>query len=249
MGRLVETFHTRIDSLKVIFESYSALHEVYRGVLVAANVPQSKIDLYDKTKKSAEEKQKNLSDSLHTQAFILMTGAVEALLKDILEDLILENFIKMNTVSGITFTLDEMKRIIHKSEQGEFVSIQLAESVIRQLFNNKNAQEKINFQNTQTMTSTFQRMFSIDIASDNTELLNRITVTWMKRHVLVHSDGNVDKRYVNNTKKVGYEIEDEGDKIIITRASYNDAKKDFEDLFEILESKIRDKGLTIDGLG
>ncbi|MBH2007128.1 hypothetical protein I8H83_00820 [Candidatus Saccharibacteria bacterium] len=250
MGKIVEAFYSRTESLKVIFESYSSLHEVYRGVLVAANVSQDKMALYDKTKKSAKAKQQELSDSLHTQAFILMTGGVEALLKDVLEDLILENLIKMNNIGGIVFTLDEMKKIIEKNEQGDFVSIQLAESVIRQIFNNKNANEKINFQNIQTTAATFQRMFGIDISSDNEDLLKRIALIWMKRHVLVHSDGVVDARYLNNSKKiVASETEREGERIVITKSLYDEAKDDFIALFCVIEDTITKKGLKIDGIG
>ncbi len=247
MGVLVAILQQRTESLKDIFSSYNALHSVYRGVLASASVLDDKLALYDRTKKSAEAIEKGLSDSLHTQAFILMAGSVEALLKDLLEELILENFPKMNTIAGVSFSLHEMKNIIQKSEQDDSVSIKLAESVIRQLFDTKNAQEKINFQNTQSMEDIFRKLFGVQL-DDKRELIDRIHILWQKRHTLVHSDGVVDKRFLHNVSKVGYSGEIEGNRIVMSKIDYDSAKHDFEELFDALEMKIAEKDLCIVGL-
>lgn len=249
MNVLINAFKARTSSLEVIFKSYSSLHQVYGGVLKAANVPDDKLKLYDRTKRSADDIQRELSDALHTQAFILMTGSVEALLKDMLDDLILENFTKMNSISGVTFSIGEMKRILKGGEQEEFVINQLAESTIRQLNNVQNKSEMVNFQNTQSMQDILQRMFGISLNNLDAALLPAIHIYWQKRHALVHSDGIVDNRYINNTGVIGHTEETKGDKIVITKQIYDRAKQDFEAMFEGIEGAIKDKGLAITGLG
>lgn len=249
MNILIDAFRARTNSLEVIFMSYSSLHDVYRSILEAANVPKDKLALYNRTKRSAEDIQRELSDALHTQAFILMTGSVEALLKDMLDDLILENFTRINNISGVIFSIAEMKRILKGAEQEEFVINQLAESTIRQLNNVQNKSEIINFQNTKSMQDALQRIFGISLDGLDAALLPAIHVYWQKRHALVHSDGIVDNRYINNTGVIGHVEETKGDKIIITKQIYDRAKQDFEAMFEGIESAIKDKGLAITGLG
>lgn len=245
---LVEAYRSRTSSLGVIFSAFSSLHGVYHAVLRSANVQPHQLELYEKTKKSASSMEKDLSDQLHTQAFILMTGAAEALLKDILDDLILENFHKLNNLKDVSFTISELKRIIKQSEQGEYVSIKLAESVIRQLSNVQDKSSKINFQSIESMRDTLQRMFGIkvDITKD---YYKNIHVYWQKRHALVHSSGVVDRRYVNNVSKVGYNKEAVGDTIIITKRDYDTAKSDFEKMFKDLEYLIVGENLSIEGVG
>lgn len=250
MSNLAEAFESRTKSLSVIFESYSLLHDIYSSVLKSANVPDDKQKLFDNTKTSAREKQNEISDQLHTQAFILMSGRVEALLKDILDSLILENFTKMNNVSNIQFTIGDLKRALDLGEQQpDFVINQLAEMTIGKLSNVKNRNEVVNFQNVQSMKDSFSRMFGLKLENIEEDLLNKIRVYWAKRHLLVHSDGIIDERYKTNTRLAGYDVGSIGDRVTITKTDYDKAKNDYKQMLKCLEEEILSKGLKIEGVG
>lgn len=245
---LAEVLKKRTASLDVIFNSYNILHGVYKGVLVSAKIPEEKMRLYEKTEKSAREKSEEISESLHTQAFILMTGAVEALLKDIHEDLILENFTKLNNLTDVKFTIGDMKSILETSEQDNFVSLKLAERTIDQLSNaGKNPNEKVNFQNIQSMREHFKRLFALDIVIDDS-LVNNLASYWFKRHVLVHSAGITDKRYVSNMAQLGFSAE-EGRNLKITKTEYETSKNDFCSMLDCIERELERKNLAFDGIG
>jgi len=248
MEILSKAFDRRIASLSIIFESYSVLHGVYHAILRSANVPERQYALFEKTRDSAIRKQNEISDSLHTQAFILMTGSAEALLKDLQDDLILENFTRLNNLSDVKFEVGELTKIIKESEQGDFVSLKLAESVIRQLGNgNTNPQEKVNFQNPQSMRDGFSRLFGIQIDT-TTELYLNIRSYWLKRHALVHSEGIADKRYVDNMRKAGFDVK-EGDRVIIAKIDYDRAVGCFRHMFSQIEAELVRLGLSFEGIG
>lgn len=245
---LADVFRKRIKSLGVIFNSYSSLYDVYHGVLKQAALSKDKLTLFENVKKSAQEKESELSDALHTQAYILMTGSAEALLKDLHDDLILENFTRLNNLSDVKFTVGEMTRIIKEGEQTEFVSLKLGESVIKQLSSNtRNPTEKANFQNVQSTRDEFSRLFGIKIDTE-ADVYKRIRAYWYKRHSLVHSSGIADKRYVDNMQKAGFDAK-EGQVIVISKSAYDAAVQDFASMFTDIEKKITELDLQYKGVG
>lgn len=245
---LSDALKKRTASLDVIFDSYNLLHGVYKGVLVSANISESKMSLYEKTEKSAREKSEEISEALHTQAFILMTGAVEALLKDIHDDLIMENFTKLNNLTDVKFTIGDMKAILETSEQDNFVSLKLAERTINQLSSaGRNPSEKVNFQNIQSMRGHFKRLFALDVIIDET-LAKKLASYWFKRHVLVHCAGVTDKRFVDNMNRLGFQTE-EGQDLKISKAEYIASKDDFCRMLDCIEEELIKKKLAFEGIG
>ena len=245
-----ELFKQRVSNIDSIFTSFRDLHQMYSQMLSTANVNSNSLTAFDRMKKSVATKQRQISSRLYAQAFILLTGAAEALLKDVFEDLLVKNFATITGASGLSFTTKELQQAIVDSVDSpaplDDVSAALGHLTISKIFKTKNPTEKINFQNVLTMKSTFLQYFAIDIP--DSVGLSSIHRYWQVRHVLVHNDGVIDERFRHNVKTVGLlQVDDVlGKKIRATKKEFDQATTDFQALFRDLGALIASAGLTSD---
>ena len=247
-NQLSQAFTKRVEPIEVIFGSYRTLYELYMSTLKTANVNSNAIQALENCKKTVDKNQKDISGKLYTQAFILLTGTAEAFINDIFDNLIQENFLSIRKASGVNYSVSDLQRILEENEDREFVSLELANITIKYLHSVKNKSEKINFQNTRSMSTTFKDYFGIGIDLEP-DYMKSIHKYWQMRHAIVHTNAKVDERYKHNVEIVGFTSEKIGSKVIVTKKIYEQCKKDFCTLFDkmedlFIESKFSFRGIV-----
>jgi hypothetical protein len=247
MSSLSDAFIKRTQSIDIIFDSYKTLYNIYSEMMKTANVNKNNLAAFKKCKTTVEKTQEDISTKLHTQAFILLTGSFEAFLNDVFEDLIQENFLSIRKSSGINYSIVDLQRILEQNEDKEFVSLELANLTIKQIHGIKNKKEKVNFQNTQTMADIFESYFDIEIDTKS-EYMKRIHKYWQMRHAIVHTNARVDERYIANVNAIGLKSEELGSVVTITKATYDEVKKDFSLLLNHIEDQLNKLNLSFDGV-
>lgn len=243
-----KSFEDRISSIDSIFSSFKDLHEIYTQVLSGSSVNPNSLKAFERLKSTASNKQQQISNRLYSQAFILLTGTAEALLKDVFEDLLVNNFATISGAAGFSFSTKELQQAIveagNNSEPLDSVSRSLGHLIMYKIFKGTNPSEKINFQNVKTMKSVFEQYFDIVIPdSENLDALHRY---WQVRHVLVHNNGVIDERFTHNVKIVNLLKANEtvGSNVTVTKKDFVQARKDFASMFSDLGVLIASKGLT-----
>ena len=247
MSNLTSAFTKRTQSIDIIFDSYKTLYNIYSEMMKTANVNKNNLAAFKKCKTTVEKTQEDISTKLHTQAFILLTGAFEAFLNDVFEDLIQENFLSIRKASGINYSVIDLQRILEQNEDKESVSLELANLTIKQIHGIKNKKEKVNFQNTQTMADIFESYFDIEIDTKS-EYMKRIHKYWQMRHAIVHTNARVDERYIANVEAVGLKSEKIGSVVTITKTTYDKVKEDFSLLLNHIEDQLNKLNLLFDGV-
>lgn len=236
-------FQERVEEIESIFSSFRTLHALYAGVMKTANVNTNARAAFERAEKSAVEQQEHISQSLYGQGFTLLTGVAEALVKDVFENLVIENFAKLQGANRINFSVGETQDILMMSEVFSDSYEELSKAFGRLARNKlyKNAQnptEKINFQNAETMVSTFKRYLGMEL--DIPDTIKSIHRHWQVRHCIVHTNSVIDKRFLNNVGQVGLLKQDEelGARLRVTKRDYETAKQDFVTLFDQLTKLI-----------
>jgi hypothetical protein len=238
---LVTVFSDRTEDIKSIFSSYKTLYTIYVTTLKNVKANPNSIQAIENAKGSVEKEQKKISNLLHAQGFILLTGAAEALLKDMFVSLLRENFTEIHAPS-VNFSAKEMQDILKQKVSHpvilESVSAELGNLTVEKLFSTKNPIEKVNFQNTETTKDVMKNYFEIELS--DSEYLKSIHKYWQMRHSLVHSGGKIDQRYITNVGKVEMlgRSEKLGKRIAITKAKFDEANEDFLNLFNELDQLI-----------
>lgn len=246
-NRLSSSFVKRTEPIEVIFGSYRTLYELYITTLKTANASPNMLKALENCKNTVEKEQKTISTKLYSQAFILLTGTAEAFINDVFDNLIQENFLSIRKASGVNYSVSDLQRILEENEDKEFVSLELANITIKHIHSVKNKSEKINFQNTRSMSTTFKEYFGIDIDLEP-DYMKRIHKYWQMRHAIVHTNAEVDDRYRNNVEKVGFKSEKNGSKITVTKKTYDQCKKDFCQLFDDMEDAFTKTSLCFEGV-
>jgi len=234
-------FKERIESIESIFSSYSDLHNMYLGALRTAKVNPLTLTAFERSAKSVAEAQKRISNRLYSQGFILLTGAAEALLKDVFESLLAENFTRLRSAKNINFTAPELQRIIREVSDDkplDNMSTALGKLIKEKIFSTKNPTEKINFQNIQTMKEIFTQYFGLEFT--NEDMLKAIHRYWQVRHCLVHNNAIIDGRFINNVNAVGLLKQNEvlGKRLTVNKIEFGKAKDNFLILFSELSNII-----------
>lgn len=242
-----KVFVKRIRDIDSIFSSYRALHDIYINVLKTANVNANALAAFERSKKTADERQERISHQLYSQGFILLTGAAEAILKDVFECLLIENFASIKGASVINFTASELQSALKSSEGNEnelgWMSAELGAMTIKKVFESRNPSEKINFQNVQTMRETFSKYFNVSFSDG--EVLDRIHRYWQMRHCLVHNNALIDNRFINNVGKVKLlkTREKPGATLTVSKEDFDQAKSDLIKLLQELSKLMREANL------
>lgn len=217
------------------------------GALKTLKINPNTIKALENAKNSVDYEQQKISSQLYSQGFILLTGAAEALLKDIFICLLKENFTQISTSAGVNFSAKELQEILatkrNKKQTLEELSSALGDLTVKKLYSSKNPVEKINFQNVNTTKEILNRHFGIKLA--DSVYLNAIHKYWQMRHALIHNNGIIDERYVSNTKKVKLHEKSEqvGSTIEVTKSSFDDATQNFLKLFKELDKLVNESGL------
>jgi hypothetical protein len=132
----------------------------------------------ENAKSSVEAQQEKISSQLHAQGFILLTGAAEALLKDVFVCLLRENFTKFTAPASMNFAAKEIQQVISEASDSDDVldaiSSELGDLAVKKLYSAKNPIEKINFQNMETTKQLLDTYFNLKlIDSDYTNNIHR----------------------------------------------------------------------------
>lgn len=246
IASIEDTFTSRLQSINSVLGSYKDLHGFYVGALKGVNANATKA--LERAEDSIRAKQNEISQGLYTQSFVLLTGVAEALLKDIFEDLFINNFMTIRGTKGIDFNVSELQAILRgasaSEDKLEYISNSLGRLAFGQLEGERNPQGKINLQNVETMVTTFKKYLRLDIPDgDGLKSLHRY---WQIRHVIIHNDGKINERFIHNVRKVGLLKEEDslGRRLQLSKADYNAAKTDFNELFSTLDTLVRAAGLT-----
>ncbi len=240
--RTIEDFFVdRIKEVDSIFDSYSTLYKIYGGLLKQGTNADA---AYRSMKNSADTKEKEISNMLYKQGFVIMVGAAESLLKDIFKSLLIEDFAKIIKSSNISFSAEEVQEILVESEESgldspKHIAAQFGRHMYSKLQSTKDPERKINFQNVKQMEGVFDAYFGININND--ELLSRVHRHWQVRHIIAHNDSVIDDNFVNNVKRVHLLVSGEkaGLRIHVVKEDYIQARNDFIDLFTILTNAIQ----------
>jgi hypothetical protein len=235
-------FARRTEGISSIFSSYKTLYGIYVGGLKSLKANQNTITAIENAKSSVEAQQEKISNQLHAQGFILLTGAAEVLLKDTFICLLQENFTKFTAPSSMNFAAKEIQQIINSTSDVddvlESISAEFGSLAVKKLYSAKNPIEKINFQNVEATKQLLETYFGLKLI--DSDYLKNIHRHWQARHVLVHNNSIVDERFVHNVKAVdllqrGEEI---GESLKITKKIYDDVNEDFLKLFNELDQLI-----------
>lgn len=245
---LKQSFLERTKNIESIFTSFKTLYEIYSSALGAARPTSNTQQAFERAKRSAEEKQNEISEELHAQGLVLLTGAAEALLKDLFESLLIENFTSLKSAKNVNFSVGDVQEILNRAEDGfddlYHLSGEFGRLTKQKLFKNqKQPSDKINFQNVETMIEDFEQYFGINIAQDiTTENIHR---NWQIRHCIIHNNFIIDERFINNVQKVKLLKEDEkvGYRLKVKKSDYDDAKKHFNNLFATIDKSIKQSDL------
>lgn len=236
-----DNFIDRIKDVDSIFESYRTLYDIYGGLLKQGTNADS---AYKSMKASAEVKEKEISNMLYRQGFVIMVGAAESLLKDVFKSLLIEDFAKIIKSSNINFSSQEVQAILTASEESgldssKHIAAKFGRTMYSKLQSTKDPERKINFQNVKQMEGVFNAYFGIIIDNDN--LLNRVHRHWQMRHIIAHNDSTIDDNFINNVNKVALlkAGEKSGVRLSVVKQDYTQARDDFIDLFTILTNAVK----------
>ena len=245
---ITEAFEEKVENIESIFSSFRTLHEMYVQIMTTANVNPNSLVAFERLTSSAKTEEKRISNGLYAQGYILLTGTAEALLKDVFESLLIENFTQIRVKSGINFSTSEVQQIMIDSKDGldsfEHLNSSFGRLVKKKLLkDNKNATERINFQNVQTMIDTFYQYFDLKI--NLTSVTNSIHRSWQVRHCVVHNNSLIDERFMHNVRTVRLTKKSEkvGRYLTIKKSDYQNAKADFIQLFDHLVILMEAAGL------
>ena len=249
MGHTLDLIFTqRTEGISSIFTSYRDLYDIYIGALRTLKANQNTLKAIENAENTVSARQKKISNQLYAQGFILLTGAAEALLKDVFVCLLKENFGHFSAPSSINFSAKEVQQILNDAVDAdkavELISAGLGDLTVKKLYLTRNPIEKINFQNVETTKQVLDDHFGLKlIDSDYTKHIHK---HWQVRHALIHNNGTIDERYVNNVEKVGLLSKGEavGYSIKITKKLYDDANEDFLKLFNELDQLIEGTSLN-----
>lgn len=226
-------FEKKCKDIEKIFSSFTDLYNIYHTNLKTARINDGALKAFENAGKSVGDREKSISKELYTQGFLLLTSNAELTLKQMFQCAVTQNFIKINNIKDVAFTVGDIKNCLSNSVgkedlNPEFLNIQFGLKLYEKLFiNQQNSSEKINFQNVNSLLQVYQRLFRISL--DDNETSQRIHKYWQSRHCLVHNNGRIDERFINNVRAVNLLKSDEiiDSKIYITRVDYEKAKKDF----------------------
>lgn len=243
-----EAFEEKVKNLESIFSSFRSLHEIYVEIMKTANVNKNSLIAFERLRITAINEQDKISNGLYAQGYILLTGTAEALLKDVFESLLIENFTKIRNASGNNFSIKEIQQVMMDSKDGldsfDHLSAAFGRIVRSKLSkDNRSATERVNFQNVKTMIDVFKQYFGLEI--DVVPMTNSIHRSWQVRHCLVHNNSLIDERFINNVTTVNLlkKSEKVGKYLSISKADYQNVKNDFLDLFTHITSLIEKANL------
>jgi len=245
---LDQVFSQRAEGIDTIFTSYSTLYQIYIGGLKAMNVNKNTLQAIQNAKDSVEQEQKKISNQLHVQGFILLTGAAEALLKDVFVCLLRENFNQISLPASINFSASEIQEVI-KAHEGQpqalsELSSELGGLTVKKIYSSKNPIEKINFQNVATTRQVLEQYFGIKFI--DSDYLKRVHRYWQVRHTLIHNAGIIDERFLHNVKQVSLLARGEkvGSQVKVAKKQFDEAEEDFLKLFNELDQLVIGTGLN-----
>jgi hypothetical protein len=241
---LDQVFTERTKDISSIFSSYRTLYEIYLSALKAVRANQNTVTAIENAKKSVEGRQAKISGQLYSQGFILLTGAAEALLKDLFDCLLRENFSVAHLPKAMNFSAAEIQDILNKESDLRKISDDLGATTVKKLASGKNPTEKINFQNVATTKQVLDQYFGLTLS--DSDYSKHVHKHWQVRHALIHNAGVIDDRYMHNVKVVGLLTPPEKvkAKVRVTKQIFDDANEDFLKLFNEIDQLIEGTSLS-----
>ncbi len=225
-------FEASTADIDAIFTSFRNLHSIYtdsfrrlRDGLTDLPIGYKKQvknanTVFDNMARSVEEKQKEISSLLYSQATVLLVGNAESVMRSMFDTLVIKNFRKLKVKKGssISFSLDEILIASSDSELGELL--------IEKLEGDKNPRERLNFQNMKQVQGILKGYFDIKIED---EYVSGIHEYWQLRHIIVHNQSFPDSNFFSNLKAAGIDDSkyDQDDYVKLS-------KSDYEKCFEML---------------
>jgi hypothetical protein len=151
---------------------------------------------YGKIKKQVLNMQnmKKISRRAHDASIVLMVAYFEDFLKEVFVD-----YLNKNPRKSLIF-LEKQLRVEHLKEFGFNLSKKMGSLLA----------EKINFQNLNAVEKNYKRLFGLDFFNKDLALKRNIIKLFQTRHLIVHNDGKIDRKFIKLTKvsdkKLGKEI-------------------------------------------
>jgi hypothetical protein len=114
-----------------------------------------------------------------------------------------------------------------------------AELILAKIYDSKNPEEKINFQNIKSIEGIFKGYFSITIDIQRI-FEQKIHLYHQIRHVILHNNSKIDERFISNVNKAGINITPNslGNRVVMTSSEFNDCKEVFKQFFIDLEQSL-----------
>lgn len=153
---------------------------------------------------------RNYNELNRQSSVILLVAFFEAYLKDAFIAIL-----NKNKECGLPF-LEKSLKISDIKEYGFNLSNSIGNLVAN----------KINFQDIDEVSSTYNRAFKIDIFNGNRKLKEKIKKLFQERHILVHNNCKIDKKYIMIVKCSSRKL---GKKILINK----------KDIYEYIDSVLK----------
>jgi hypothetical protein len=227
-------------------DEFMAIPKLLRDTYTQAldRISASEIANSDKTvARNARDTLKNISDQslrtnstkyfekLYEQTIVLLVSDAEYLLREVFSLLIEKTFDKSKLLGKrVSFSLEDIVKLGFPIEKEK-----LGEKVLEHVLEVRNPDEKISFQNIQSITQAFKSYFSLDICVSE-ELKKSLHKFFQIRHVLLHQHGIADLRFIHNLDTVQVQHSYSVNKTVsVQEKDYKECKQTFIKFFEQLD--------------
>lgn len=245
-------FQASAADVDTIFTSFRSLYEVYnssldslsRGLSTLPRSYQQKLDnaqkAFENMAKTVATRQEAISGQLYSQGIVILVGNAESLMRDMFRELVISNFRKLKPINDkgkLSFSLSEIIGAKSDSDLGIML--------LNKLEGDKNPAEKLNFQNMQALQGILKYYFGITIPDNN---IIDIHVYWQIRHIIIHNQSAIDKRFLRNLRAVGIDTEKYrlGSAIELKKEDYESCFAHLTLLFEKIDEELTRLELSYD---
>ena len=232
----IDGIFTVADILKGIYvnslESLIKQCDIYANKHLLLNAKQA---LENVSSESIELSEKRNWEKLYAIAIALVASNAEQLLKLLFNNLVAANLNTVRSINNVTFTFQEVKN--STSSIGTGSNIGLKDLVLGKIYGEGNPQEKLNFQNIESILDIYSRYFGVLIKLSE-EQKKIIFKYFQYRHIILHNGGEIDKVFHDRMKNVLGEEYTVGQKLSVSKEDYEMSKQIFLTLFKQIEVEI-----------
>lgn len=245
MADLVDKYNCNLDDIDEVFKVSNLIRDIVTKNLEKIDSSQIRADyaqiirntiqsIGSISDKSLENAEKPKDEKLYSLGIVMIVSLAEELLKDLFEKLVYENIEHISCIlnKDINLPLRAISDLNFTLSKDDWVKLVLD----YQIYQQANPSQKINLQNIKSIEGMFKDYFGIIIQIEDI-IRQRIHFYYQIRHLILHNNSKIDKRFLDNISKAGNDITDYkvGEKITISENEYVECKELFKNLFCSIE--------------